>query len=613
MFDWGDPSSTGFASNARYHLDLRFNASTISFYTGNNKISVGEAADGSLVDSRVYITGSEVLKPRNLHIPAGYKFDGYFSDPDFDQEWDGIGKPLNEDMKVYIRLSQLQDVSIYYNVVGKGTVSIEFEAFNPGSEAAKGATAYPDTGYRFVGWYSDEGCTALVSQSETLIPSKSWTEGETCRYYAKFVPATADVTITKTFDGLQTQDLIAQAVRGITFTVKKDGEAFRQGITLSNSDGDGEYTATIEDLTIGDTYTIEEDVTAPQNYTCTDKTIKFNGTETSDGSFTVVTGENVLAVTNKYERQKGNLKIQKEVKDGKGALINTDEPFTFTIQADAALINEVYGEDKEFTVTSDTQQSMAPLTFDEKGKTEVTIQGSGTVTIQNLPTGTYTVTEKNPSDEILDGAYYFKESSCPAEGVKVTVSDGEIETATITNTYKPYKTLTITKSVTGGMGSLEQWFDFTLAAPENIEYALNNDQKTATEGSSFRLKDGSTVTLTKIKEGDTITITEEPLTELGYTFKSTTVESEVLELADKNNGDWTGYTQVQNGIEIKVPVGDEIELGTVTFTNERKEVAPTGLEDDHTKPFGLMVGVAVMAGLALVGGTVVRRRRRWME
>lgn len=249
----------------------------------------------------------------------------------------------------------------------------------------------------------------------------------------------------------------------------------------------------------------------------------------------------------------------------------------------------------------------------KKGKTEVTIQGSGTVTIQNLPTGTYTVTEKNPPDEILDGAYYFKESSCPAEGVEAIVSDDETETATITNTYKPYKTLTITKSVIGGMGSLEQWFNFNIQVPENVQIAKADGAPNAGEGYNYTLKNGSAVTLTKIKEGDTITITEEPLTELGYTFKEVTVSSEVLKQVDDEANEWTGYKQQQNGIQIKVPVGDEIELGTVTFTNERKEVTPTGLEDNHTKPFGLMVGVAVMAGLALVGGTVARRRRRWME
>lgn len=52
---------------------------------------------------------------------------------------------------------------------------------------------------------------------------------------------------------------------------------------------------------------------------------------------------------------------------------------------------------------------------------------------------------------------------------------------------------------------------------------------------------------------------------------------------------------------------------SIKYENRRDPVAPTGLEDNHTKPFGLMVGVAVMAGLALAGGAVVRRRRRWME
>ena len=72
-----------------------------------------------------------------------------------------------------------------------------------------------------------------------------------------------------------------------------------------------------------------------------------------------------------------------------------------------------------------------------------------------------------------------------------------------------------------------------------------------------------------------------------------------------------GATNLGNGNVARVTVEDEDVK--IIYTNTLQIVAPTGLEDNHTKPFGLMVGVAVMAGLALAGGAVVRRRRRWME
>ena len=52
---------------------------------------------------------------------------------------------------------------------------------------------------------------------------------------------------------------------------------------------------------------------------------------------------------------------------------------------------------------------------------------------------------------------------------------------------------------------------------------------------------------------------------------------------------------------------------TVDFQNFRDVVPPTGLESNHTTPYGLMVGAAGVAGAALVGSVVVRRRRRRQE
>ena len=97
----------GFADQSvKYHLDLRFKTNTITFILGENGIDSGEARDGKEVDSRTYITGSEIQDPRNLNIPDGYYFDGFYKDRNFKTPWDGIGTPLNEDEIVYIKLSR---------------------------------------------------------------------------------------------------------------------------------------------------------------------------------------------------------------------------------------------------------------------------------------------------------------------------------------------------------------------------------------------------------------------------------------------------------------------------------------------------------------------------
>ena len=117
------------------------------------------------------------------------------------------------------------------------------------------------------------------------------------------------------------------------------------------------------------------------------------------------------------------------------------------------------------------------------------------------------------------------------------------------------------------------------------------------------------MTLIKLKDGDKVTIRENGNVN-GYTFKGVTATSEeppfVLE-------EGTHYTQTQESIEITIPYTTSTNLGKITFINERKAVAPTGLESDHTAPFALMVGAAFLAGAALLGNVVLRRRRRWQE
>lgn len=131
LFRWHtDPSQRGNAhygfadQNVKYHLDLMFTTNTIQFVLGNNDIDDPDAYDGLLVDWRTYITGSEIQPPRDLNIPEGYYFDGYYEDENFTKPWDRIGEPLWEDEVVYIKLSKnpVLALTITKEVVGDADV-----------------------------------------------------------------------------------------------------------------------------------------------------------------------------------------------------------------------------------------------------------------------------------------------------------------------------------------------------------------------------------------------------------------------------------------------------------------------------------------------------------
>lgn len=314
--------------SVKYHLDLRFTTKKITFITGNNGITTDiskDAYDGKVVDSRVYIKGSEIQPPRDLKVPDGYQLVGYYEDKEMTKPWNGIGTPLNDDETVYIKIAKLDDVILRYKVAeGEGTVTPDSEALNPVTGVAQGSTATPDSGWSFAGWFYDEACTKPVPASEVnsnnkftpTRPDGGWVNGTT--YWAKFTQNTQNFTIWKKVTG-NIGDLSQEFNFKITVKLNDEEAKFKldgkectgsETFTLKN----GKY-VNLTDVPVNATVTIEE--IEADGYTVT---ADLNGTEvgskqTDGGTFSFKVGSAGIA-TQSLDGADDGLMLLAETEDG---------------------------------------------------------------------------------------------------------------------------------------------------------------------------------------------------------------------------------------------------------------------------------------------------------
>ncbi len=102
-----------------------------------------------------------------------------------------------------------QEVTIKYVPIGLGSVSIGSETVKAATGSVSGSVPTPASGYRFDGWFADEGCTTPVSdqwvgENQKLTPQQADGLFGSATYYAKFSKNTASLTIQK--DGWDTAD-----------------------------------------------------------------------------------------------------------------------------------------------------------------------------------------------------------------------------------------------------------------------------------------------------------------------------------------------------------------------------------------------------------------------
>lgn len=453
--------------------------------------------------------------------------------------------------------------------------------------------------YTVTGAEQQEG-TGTQTQQFT-IPAR---QNATVTFTNTYTPTTTDVTVTKTITGL-TDEEEAALVADLTFTLTDTTDSTKTYTTAPGAltlvpGQDGKYTVTIEKVKPG-TYTVDESDATVEGYTV-EKTISQNATVELNET-------NTIEVTNAYTPDNNDLSITKKLVAMHGANITDAKDYTFTFTVTAGQgVDPSKLNGKTFTASQEGKEDQA-VTF-TNGSATVTVTGEGTVTIKNLPLGNYQVREDESSviRELSGG--YFTGSLVTDDKCDPNLTATKAGTVEIQNIYEAYKTLTIKKTVTGEMGTADDWFDFKVTGNNDAEFTLADGQQPTTQDYDFKLNNDGSVTLTHLKQGDTVTVTEK--VDKGYKNKGIAVDSEALK--EKNPDDGSGhYTIGTAKIDISIPNTSEVNLGTVTFTNEREAVAPTGLESDHNAPFALMVGAAFLAGAALLGNVVLRRRRRWQE
>ncbi len=267
-------------------------------------------------------------------------------------------------------------------------------------------------------------------------------------------------------------------VDGKTYTFTVTGPSYPAGHTVTIT-GSGETTLT--DLVPGE-YTIAE---ADANIT------GFTWTYSGNVTVAVTAGGTATAqFTNTYEPEPeyGSLTITKSISGGPADI--EDKTFSFTVTG-------------------------------PNGSQTVTITGEGSVTLDNLVPGTYTVTE---ADAGIAGWNW------QATGTgTVVVSANAVSTASVTNTYSERTGgLSVSKTVTGSAGELEREFNFTVTLDTAISGTYGG--MTFTNGvARFTLSSGESVTATGLPVGTGYTVVEAEANEDGYTTTSTGATGTIAE------------------------------------------------------------------------------------
>ncbi|MCR4924162.1 MAG: hypothetical protein K5931_09180, partial [Lachnospiraceae bacterium] len=335
-----------------------------------------------------------------------------------------------------------------------------------------------------------------------------------------------------------------EALVGATFKltpVNEDSLTNEQTYTTGN---DGIITFT--ELYPGEDYTLTEEstpegyvlpspntwtVNVSDNFVVTAEGLDFNG---GFGSGEDASGSNTYMAVIENSPSKGSLTITKNVLDSDRNTKNTSEEFYVTIKDSTGKYYDQNGAD-----------STEPVA--------IKVPANGNITANELPIGSYTVTEVASDGSALANDFDYKisytnangETDAGSEGAKATIAVGSLSPAvSLTNTGKKHGSITITKK------------DYT-----NVEKTL--------EGAEFTLKKGGSNLALSGSNGS-------------YTYdKAGTVESLVTNASGKISvADLPYGTYVIT--ETKAPVGYLVSYNKeLSFTIDDNGITANGNLEDY--------------------------------
>ncbi len=286
---------------------------------------------------------------------------------------------------------------------------------------------------------------------------------------------------------------------------------------------------------------------------------------TVDEQTTTVTGGTVevllndtagLTVTNTYAPSTGDLTITKNIE---GLAPSEDETFSFTVTPGSDVDADDFAA---WAAANGYALENGAVTV------EITVSAgaeSNTLTLEDLPAGTYTVTEN----------YTGTKYTVSGDGEQITVSGQEPGAVTVTNTRNTVD-VTLDKTVTGNMGDWSKEFTFTVTLSEGTfapsdAYTLSEDGKTAT----VLLKHNESVTFVDVPVGAVITVIESD--NLNYEVATTVTGAE-----DADDG--------VNTVSYEIPNEDT----AISYTNRYHQTVETGIELDMM-PYVMMLFVTASA------------------
>lgn len=144
-------------------------------------------------DTKAYLPETSItIKDAPAWPDSGYTFDGWQLPEELTVGQDGSFSMPSQDVVITGSWTENQ-VTIHYVALDGGTITestaegkkIYSENVGLAHPQVNGATAQPETGKYFAGWYADEACENFVSGDQEFIPSMESVQADVT-YYAKF-------------------------------------------------------------------------------------------------------------------------------------------------------------------------------------------------------------------------------------------------------------------------------------------------------------------------------------------------------------------------------------------------------------------------------------------